>query len=296
MVIQGNKRLDVVVRFHDALRLQELRRCVFSLVGQTYRPLHVNLVVQRFNASEVEQTRAALQPLLAMADAPGLTIRNWEHPEPKDARSVLINHSLRTARGRYLAVLDYDDVLYPEAYELAVGRLRASGATIVFGSVCVKQLDVHDTFMYAVRKLRPFKGSGLRDLFVNNFCPIHSYVVDRTCVPDEFLFFEPFMTMLEDYDFLLRICAQFPSDFGLLSTELGEYYYKTDGSNTSPHEGDLPTSELPRFQGGIAFIEQRRRTTPVAPDVQRLLGISQPVPGMTIRDYLDGTGSTGAAA
>lgn len=294
--MDGNKRLDVVVRFHDAHRLQELRRCVFSLVGQRYRPLHVNLVVQRFTAYEVEQTRAALQPFLAMADAPGLTMLNWEHPEPKDARAVLLNHGFRTAEGRYLAVLDYDDVLYPEAYELAVGRLRASDATIVFGSVCIKQIDVYDTFMHAVRKVPPFAGSSLRDLFVNNFCPIHSYVIDRICVPDQFLFIEPFMTMQEDYDFLLRICAQFPSNFGLLGTDLGEYNYKTDGSNTVPTDGYLSRSELPRFDRVMSFLEQRRRTTPIALEVQRLLGIAQPVPGMTIRDYLDGAGSTEAAA
>jgi hypothetical protein len=279
--------LDVIVRFHDVRRMAELNRCIFSLVCQDYRPLQIYLVLQRFSAADIEATKAALAPLLAQDNAPGLTVLNCEMPEPADARSVLMNVGFQAIKGRYLAILDYDDVLYPEAYELLVRQLRVGGAVIAFATVCVKRVDVYDTFFHAVEVLKLFEGSSLRDLFVANFCPIHSFVMDRSQVPTQFLTFEPILWVQEDYDFLLRICARYPSDFTLIETCVGDYYYKTDGSNTVPTEGGVPEAELANYNRAVTFIEQRRRTVPLALEVQRSLGIVMPEPGMTIRDYLD---------
>jgi len=279
-------QLDVVVRFHDVKRLPELERCIFSLVGQDYRPLHINLAVQRFSEAEIEQTRARLAPLLAGEDAPSLEILNWEHDEPADARSALINLGIRASKGRYLAFLDYDDVLYPEAYNLLVSQLQAGAAGIAFGRVRVVELEVYSAFFRPVAALPSFEGSSLRDLFRGNFCPIHSYVIDRSRIPEQFLFFEPYLVMEEDYDFILRICAQFPSDFSLVGTEVGEYYFKTDGSNTHAAGGRSPAWQA-RYERAAAFVEQRRRNTPLSEQVQRALGISPPLPDLSIRDFLD---------
>lgn len=281
-------QLDVVVRFHDLRRLSELERCIFSLVGQNYRPLHIIVVLQRFAVNEVEEVRAALSPLLRLEESPDLSILNWSHEEPADARSALLNLGLSAAQGRYLAFLDYDDAVYPEGYELLIARLRKTEAAIVFGSVRPMRVEVYETFVYAGEVFTPnYAGSGLTDLFEHNFCPLHSYLIDRQRVPASFLFFEPFLTIEEDYDLLLRICAQFPSDFSMLGIEIGEYFYKTDGSNTVATVGGLPPEKLAYYNMIEAFIEQRRRMTPLSAEVQRALGFESPVPQLTIRDFLD---------
>jgi len=119
-----DESLDVIVRFHDLCRLRDLDRCVFSLVGQKFRPLHIHLAVQRFTPAMIEEMRANLAPLLLIENPPLLSILNWAHPEPADARSALLNLGLEGGKGRYVAFLDYDDTLNPEAYELLVGQLR----------------------------------------------------------------------------------------------------------------------------------------------------------------------------
>lgn len=280
-------QLDVIVRFHDERRLLELERCIFSLVAQEYRPLHIHLVVQRFTPEAVESTRTRLDPILKIENALRLSIVNWAHPEPTDARSALLNLGLRSARGRYVAFLDYDDVLYPGAYGLVIPQLRASGAAIAFSRVGIMRANVWDTFIYATERLAPFAGASLHDLFRSNFCPIHTYVIDRRRVPPEFLYFENFLAWEEDYDLLLRLCSQFPSDFSLVEKEIGLYFYKTDSSNTVPVQGGVQGSRLAAYERVAGFIEQRRRTTPIAPEVQRMLQIETPIPGLTIRDFLD---------
>src|SRR5687767_6601856 len=101
-------QIDCIIRFHDVRRLQELDRCVFSILGQSYRPVNIILALQRFSAAEIAATRQALAPMLSLPGAPALTICNLEQESPKDARTLLLNMGLRAAKGRYVGFLDYD--------------------------------------------------------------------------------------------------------------------------------------------------------------------------------------------
>jgi hypothetical protein len=295
LVTSAADTIDVIVRFHDVGKLSELDRCVFSLLGQRYRPLHIYLVTQRFTAEAILQTRSALEPLLAIEDAPALTLINWTNAVPADARSMLINLALDAVQGRYLAFLDYDDVLYPDAYELLISRLSGSGAAIAFGGISVKVANRFADFLYVKSKQLPFSGNGLADLFRRNFCPIHSFVIDRSRIQRQFLSFDPTLTHGEDYDFLLRVCALFEADFGAIYNTIGDYYYKTDGSNTINTDWDWSQVTNGEWLKAEDFLEQRRRITQVAPAVQRKLGLA-PVAGLTIADLLKKVGPTATRA
>ncbi|MFC7690981.1 glycosyltransferase [Paeniroseomonas aquatica] len=175
--------VDVIVRFHNLARLGELRRAVFSLAGQEFRPIRILLVLQRFSDADVATVRAALAPLLALPEQLALEVLRFDAQEPLDARSALMNLGFAAATARYVALLDYDDVLYPEAYRMLSDRLRESGAAIAFGNIGVAMVDVHEGFFHAYAHQQPFSGNSLADLFRQNFCPIHSFMVDRTRVP-----------------------------------------------------------------------------------------------------------------
>ncbi len=278
--------LDVIVRFHDVDRIAALDRCIFSLIGQEYRPLQICLVTQRFTSTAINETRKRLQPLLDIDTSVNLIILNWENPDPTDARSVLINLGLNSATGRYLAFLDYDDAIYPEAYRLLIDRLQCTNAAIAFGGTCWKVTEFYGNLPYVKSKKFPYKGSGLRSLFTQNFCPIHSFIVDRQRIPLQFLYFDPLITRAEDYDFLLRICSQFPSDFESLGKTIADYYIKTDGTNTINTEWAESLGGYGEWEQAEIFLEQRRRMTPISADVQRSLGL-KPLPYLTIRTLLD---------
>lgn len=284
--------IDCIVRFHDARRLLELKRCVFSLVGQTYRPLNIILAVQRFTADEVEATRQALEPMLALPHAPTLTVVNWEETSPEDGHSALLNLGLKTATGRYVGFLDYDSVLYPEAYDLLVKRLQTTEAGIAFATVRVVEAQLHADFVEVKKVLPPpFSGESLRDLFKANFCPIHSYLIDRTRVPEEILQYDETLAYEEEYELLLRICAEVTSDFELIKTQIGDYYYMTDGSNTVPRPGRHIGEELAPHERLQATFEARRKFILVSPAVQAQLGLSLHRPHMSIRDAMAALGS-----
>ena len=287
------EQIDTVVRFHDVRRLTELKRCIFSLAGQTYRPLRIILVLQRFTAAEAADTEAAIAPILEAEGAPALRLIAWNGDGPTDARAALLNAGVAAANGRYIAFLDYDDVLYPGAYELLVARLKRTGAAIAFAGLRTVELAVYERFSQpGIDVTPPFTGSGLADLFRHNFCPLHSYVIDRGRINAGALSFVPALTMEEDYDMLLRICAGYPSDFGLIGIPVGEYYFKTDGSNTVAAAGGLGAAARAHYERVIVpAIEYRRRATLVAPEVQRGLGLAEVREPRSVRQAIDCLGS-----
>ena len=281
-----NEMVDCIVRFHDPARVMEFDRCLFSLVGQSFRPLNIVMVVQRFSEEALAAVQRQLDSYLRAFSGITYSLHNYESAEPADARTALLNLGLQHLRGRYVGFLDYDDVLFPEAYDLLVGKLHESGAVVAFASVVLMQVRVYEKFLYNEHYMEKFafNGKSLGDLFTRNFCPIHSYLIDRSRLPSQFLHFDAELTVEEDYDLLLRLCAGFPSDFSLHGTNIGIYCFKTDGSNTvalAERNEQLQTY----YQEVCRRIDERRRLTEVAPRVQELLGLS-PRKGLTIAGYL----------
>ncbi|MFZ6749306.1 glycosyltransferase [Undibacterium sp. Ren11W] len=280
-------QIDCIVRFHDFSRLAELNRCVFSLLGQTYRPLNIILAVQRFTLEQLAAVKASLAPMLNLPNAPSLQIENLTDSSVRDARTELLNLGLAAATGQYVAFLDYDDVLYPEAYSILALRMQASQAAISFASVRLLKVDIFPQFIRSVKRaVAPFHGHDLRDLFRANFCPIHSYLIDRSKIGPTTLRFDTSLSWEEDYDLLLKICAAYPSDFSALDKIIGDYYFKSDGSNTVATGNSLDQARNDEYKRVSALIEARRRVTYVAPAVQKQLGFASILPTMTVRDAL----------
>jgi hypothetical protein len=226
---------DIVLRFHDLNRLVELDRAAFSVVGQTVRPVTAHVVVQRFGDEGVKAVRARLAPMFRDLDGAFLEVHDWRAPHPADGRSCLLNEGVRHAKRRYLSFLDYDDVLFPEAHALLRQRLETSGAAIAFGGVEMMDVTPYDDFvMPRGKRVSALGGWTLMDLFERNRAPVHSYVIDRERVATRDIHFDENLTWEEDYEFLLRACATYRVDLEAISTAIGYYNFKTDGSNSVP--------------------------------------------------------------
>ncbi len=278
--------LHVIVRFHDSRRIRELDRALFSLAHQNYRPLTVHVATQRFSRDELKAVEDCIAKYASLPEPAAFVISNFEGSDPLDGRSALINIGLRASeKCRFFAFLDYDDVIYPEAYQLLIGKLLSGDAAIGFGGIACKTCHVSDPAIVVAKRERRFKGDCLLDLFRDNFCPIHSFVVDRSKTSETELFFNERLHRAEDYDFLLRICSNYTSDFSLIDTVVGDYYFKDDGSNTTELTATTEDRSVP-WRYAVEYANLQKRFLTLSPVVEESLGLKRSGSPWTIADLL----------
>jgi hypothetical protein len=234
--------VDVVVRLHDPKRFLEFDHALFSLVNQSFRPVHAIVVTQSFGATMETEMRAAMDAFDWQERghcAP--TMIDVAAPTGKDIRAQLLNAGVGRARHRFLAFLDFDDYLYEDAYDYLVREAVSTRAAIAFGGILCRSVRVFDRFVYSAKvQANPFPGKDAADLIVDNFCPIHSFVIDRERVAPDDLTFNPDLERLEDYDLLLRLCAKYTSRFESRAKRIGVYNWHLDGRGTTQFFGGDP--------------------------------------------------------
>ncbi len=281
-----NQGLDVIVRIHTITRAAELERCLLSLIGQSYRPLTVHVVTQRFSPEDTAVLQRMLDIFARLDPDAALLIHNFVEPEPADARSSLINLGYAAAQGRYVYLLDCDDVTTPHGCQVLIQDLIETGTVISFGKVIAAKLVMDHPLIMTQAREDSFYGRGLIDMFRQNFCPIHSFVLDRSRMAPEALAFDATRWRDEDYDFLIRTCANYPSSFAKKDYIVGFYSMKDDGSNTIMLPSVATEANWAEWRYSADLIARRRAETLVSPRVQRQLG-RVPDPALTVARLLE---------
>jgi hypothetical protein len=292
--LPGDTTVNVIVRFHDPRRLGELGAALLCLIGQVHRPLRVMVVTQRFDAAAHAALEARLEPYRAIDPTVAIDVVPYTRADGRiDARSALLNAGIDAMRGRYLAVLDYDDTLYQEAYALLLHELRASDCAIAIASVACKSVATDPAIALGLSLHRgpPIACSGVTDIFRASCTPFHGIMFDTSRIAVADLRFDEELSMFEDHELFLRLAARYRISCRLLGRVIGDYRFKDDGSNTVP----LPSKATARYKAmwerGRLDLEARKRHILVEPVVQEEIGISPPRPGLSIHGLVEGLDS-----
>jgi hypothetical protein len=258
--LYDNTTLSVLIRFHSEDRLPFLEEAIFSLAIQDWSDIETVVVLQ--NATE--KMKRAVKEII--------NHQPWQHPprykvlfvnvaEGVDGRSVLLNEGIKHATGRYLAFLDDDDFVYQHGYTTLIEQLKSGGRAVAVGG-CRRAKIQYESNHWCVQTKDNFFNWGRSrfDIFKENFVPIHSYVIDRSRTGSFDLSFDDSLSRLEDYDFLLRLFAEFEPDFNALDTPVCEYRIRTDGSNSIAHTLSAPPSVVALQRQAQQFIFERKKS------------------------------------
>lgn len=226
--------VNTVIRVHDKAKLHELDRAIFSLFYQTYVSVSPIIVLQGFDQTAQEKVASLVNRYDWNSRGLGAQIANVPNPEQKDLRSHLLNEGIARADCRFLSILDMDDYLFGDALQWLISGLGLGEFAISFGDIVIQnQLVLSNHYFSTSRKAGFFKGEGLQDILEDNFCPIHSFVLDKTMIDRSVLSFNEKLTRLEDYDFLMRVCSRYPANFETRKKVVGLYNFKSDASNST---------------------------------------------------------------
>lgn len=256
--IAENNTLSTIVRFHRIERLCFLEEALFSLALQSWRDHETVIVIQ----NGTEEMRATIDAIIRRQPWPAGArhkIISVAIPAGVDGRSTLLTRGIEQANGRYLAFLDDDDFVYQHGYATLIQQLQQGvGAVAVGGCRTVRVEKISDSW-YVRTKETPFAWGRTRDdLLRDNFIPIHSYVIDRTRVEPADLYFDDTLILLEDYDFLLRLCVKYEFDFSHLNTPVCEY--RIHELNTLPYTASASEQSRVAHLQAQQFINEKKKT------------------------------------
>ncbi len=207
--------ISVVVRSHEYENRWILRNALESLSAQTHKELEIVLVLQNHTAEQRDALDSELQGLFNQ-EGRSYKIVCIAQQGDKDLRSLALNEGFKASNGSAIAILDYDDVMYPNAYERMSKVLEDTQVGCVVGSVRL----VYVSYNHQSRDIElDSRGMFFQDrpsrsrLLHNSFTPLHSLLFNKAklngiCFPEDMLIFE-------DYSFLLRLAAKEEFDFSL---------------------------------------------------------------------------------
>ncbi|WP_164684226.1 glycosyltransferase [Vibrio maerlii] len=228
------KDVSVIVRYHNKGDFDLLKNALFSLCIQgdvTVTPLIILHNCEENIIREIKEYISFLSSDWAMKKR--FVIENIN--DDSDIRSTMLNRGIALNESRYLAFLDYDDVIYNGAYEYLLERLEKTNTAFSAGGCRKATFDVSGRYNYCESKV-PFLNftPNIFYFLVDNFLPIHSYMIDTHMVKQDDLYFDESLCALEDYELLIRLVSKYRMDLKGLDHFVCEYRIRNDETHTTP--------------------------------------------------------------
>lgn len=225
----------VGIRFHDISKLFLLERCVTSVCGQQgVRPC-ICVATQSLTASDLSLMRASLEPICDIASV-GLCILNVDGNTGKDIRSRLLNQIIyyhyEQGISDLIAFIDYDDVWFGHALSVLASPFRSGPYALSYASVHAAHVKLLGSSILTVESSDLFGVSKKTKAFLarQNFLPLHSYMFNTSVIERGAFVYDESLTMLEDYDMLLRIASGCPVSSANRHVCIGLYNFYSGGS------------------------------------------------------------------
>lgn len=247
--IEGGPKFSVLVPAYHTPK-KYLCEMIDSVLAQTYPDLE--LIIADAGASEGEDNVKAVTEEYAASDS-----RVRYIPLPENAGiAANTNAAAEEARGSFLAFLDHDDLIAPDAlYEAAI-RITSEGADMIYTDEDKIRSDGKSHFQ---PHLKPeFNIDLLRS---NNY--ITHFLIVKKSLAEEAGLFDASMSGAQDYDFIFR-CAEKAERIVRIPRIL--YHWRTHEASTA----DNPMSKQYAYEAGRRAIEGNLRRCGVQGTVEPL--------------------------
>lgn len=172
-----------------------LEETLQSVFAQTFQDWEFVIV----NDGSTDGTEAIIQKHIA---------EGWPivyHAQPNGGLARARNQALRLSRGKYIALIDHDDLFLPDTLENQVSNIESEQAAISYGGYIIINTKGEEK-----RRIIPRFQSGflLGELLRRYEIGLSGVLLDRSALLEMNLEFDPNLSFAEDYCLFLLMAAQ----------------------------------------------------------------------------------------
>jgi lipopolysaccharide biosynthesis protein len=225
--------VNCILRYHVSGEMELLRRALASLAVQQNVCVSPIVMTQDLNDAQIAQVWSMLDVLPWRRGAKPVVENLMSAPETPDRRAALLSRGLQLATADWVGFLDYDDLLFPNAYQLLLSRMNTSKKAVVFGRV-YRSFASNRFGPIATRDRTYEYGQTYEDFLTVNHAPIHSYLLNRKKLDLGSVSLPEGQRYMEDYLLLLQIVTKDNADWASLRLNMyvGDYMHYEVGYQT----------------------------------------------------------------
>lgn len=169
------------------------------------------------------------------------------------------NRAIKEAKGEYIALLDQDDIWYPEKLQKQVELMEKNkNLGLIYGD-CHYINEKGEIISRVFERQKYYSGRIFKDLIMGNFIPIPTVLIRKSALDKVGLFLENY-TFAEEYELFIRISKDY--DVGFINEPLAGY--RIHGGNLSKNTGeslkeDIAVKEdiLKKYSADIKPVENK---------------------------------------
>lgn len=222
LVLSSEKEPVVSVIIPTFNRPDKLKNAIASVLSQSFKNFEVIVVNDAGEdvTNLVEQFNDARVKLISMEANRGL--------------SAARNIGIKKAVGRYIALLDDDDIFYPNHLQIALNNFNEQQKVIYSDAVRNSYIKVGNTFALLTQSVPYSIDYNRNKLLIGNIAPVNCFVFEKSLANKVGLFDES-LPVLEDWDFWLRLSSV--TEFKHVKENTVQVNWYDDGSTMTSSKG-----------------------------------------------------------
>lgn len=195
------QKVSVIIPYYNGGEF--IKDTLESILNQTYRNYEIIVVDDGSTDGSTDNSKGVL-------DSFKDKIRYFY--QANEGISGARNRAIKESKGEYIALLDQDDIWYPEKLEKQVEVMNQNLDAGIVYSDCYYVNKKGDILYRVFEKQRAYSGWIFKNLFIENFIPIPTVLI-RKKILDEVGLFDKRYSFAEEYELFLRIARIYPVEY-----------------------------------------------------------------------------------
>lgn len=224
-VIKVEKDITAIVRFHNNGNINILKNALLSLIAQYNCIPNILIALQDLSLNKFQCLKDMLDTL-PWQEFRRPEILKFTSKNKKDIRSKMFNESFKKATTKYVAFLDYDDIIFNDAYHFLINRLKVTNKNATFGYIYASIYDENN--MCITKRIKKYENcNSYEEFLIFNRFPIHSIMFNKDLINIQHIRYFRKMKYMEDYYFTLQIFNKNETDWEALKIKqyIGDYIH-----------------------------------------------------------------------